>query len=68
VSNLAVIAAAAAVWLTGAGWPDLLVAVCLVAFLMRSAAGVIIRARTELRAEAREHHRAGGDPGCRRNV
>ncbi|HSH41186.1 MAG TPA: cation transporter [Arenicellales bacterium] len=49
VSNLAVIAAAGAVWLTGSGWPDLLVALCLVAFLMRSAAGVIIRARAELR-------------------
>lgn len=52
VSNLSVIAAAGAVWLTGAGWPDLLVASCLVAFLMRSALGVIASARAELRGAA----------------
>lgn len=52
VSNLAVIAAAGAVWLTSSGWPDLLVALCLVAFLMRSAIGVIVAAREGLRAAA----------------
>lgn len=52
VSNLAVLAAAGAVWLTAAGWPDLLVAACLVAFLMRSALNVIQSARAELRAPA----------------
>lgn len=52
VSNLSVIAAAGAVWLTGSGWPDLLVALCLVAFLMRSAVGVIAAARAELRTGA----------------
>lgn len=52
VSNLAVIVAAGAVWLTHSGWPDLLVALCLVAFLMRSAVGVIVSAREELRAVA----------------
>lgn len=52
VSNLAVIAAAGAVWLTSSGWPDLLVALCLVAFLMRSAIGVIVSAREGLRAAA----------------
>jgi len=50
VSNLAVIFAAAAVWMTGSGWPDLVVAACLVAFLMRSAIGVIASALQELRA------------------
>lgn len=49
VSNLAVILAAGAVWLTGAGWPDLLVALCLVVFLMRSAIGVIGSALHEVR-------------------
>lgn len=52
VSNLAVILAAGAVWLSNSGWPDLLVALCLVAFLMRSAIGVIAAAWEGLRAEA----------------
>lgn len=50
VSNLAVLVAAAAVWLTASGWPDLIVALCLVAFLMRSALNVLNSARAELRA------------------
>lgn len=50
VSNLAVLCAAAAVWFTGSGWPDMLVAICLVVFLVRSAVGVIGSARAELRA------------------
>jgi len=52
VSNFAVILAAGAVWATGSGWPDLLVALCLVAFLMRSALRVIASAMTELRSMA----------------
>lgn len=52
VSNLAVIGAAAAVWLTGSGWPDMVVAACLVAFLVRSAFGVIGSALAELRTSA----------------
>lgn len=52
VSNLAVIVAAGAVWITGSGWPDLLVALCLVAFLMRSALGVIVQAQGALRDPA----------------
>lgn len=50
VSNLSVFAASGAVWLTGAGWPDLVVAAGLVWFLMRSAARVVLAAMTELRA------------------
>jgi Co/Zn/Cd efflux system component len=49
-ANLAVFAAAAGVWLTGAGWPDLVVAVGLVVLLLRSALRVIGSARAELRA------------------
>ncbi|MCW9058539.1 MAG: cation transporter [Gammaproteobacteria bacterium] len=49
-SNLSVFVAAGAVWLTGAGWPDLVVAAILAAFLMRSALRVIASARRELRA------------------
>lgn len=58
VSNLAVVVAAAGVWLTGSGWPDLLVALCLVAFLMRSAIGVIASALAEMRSAARPEHDA----------
>lgn len=50
VSNVSVLLAAGAVWLTAAGWPDLLVALFLVAFLMRSALKVLSSARTELTA------------------
>ena len=49
-SNLSVFVAAGAVWLTGAGWPDLVVAAILAGFLMRSALRVIGSARRELRA------------------
>jgi Co/Zn/Cd efflux system component len=48
VSNLAVLAAAIAVWATGAGWPDLLIAGLLVLFLLRSAFRVVAAARAEL--------------------
>ncbi|WP_036252830.1 cation transporter [Methylobacter sp. BBA5.1] len=50
VSNLAVFAAAGAVWLTGSGWPDMAVALGLVVFLMRSAIRVIASAMAEYRA------------------
>ena len=49
-SNLSVFAAAGAVWLTGSGWPDLLVALGLVWLLMRSAIRVIKSAMAELHA------------------
>lgn len=50
VSNIAVFFAAAAVWLSGSGWPDVAVASALVVFLYRSAFRVIASARTEMRA------------------
>ena len=49
-ANLSVFVAAVAVWLTGSGWPDILVALGLVLLLMRSALRVIAAARAELRA------------------
>lgn len=52
VSNVAVIFAAGAVWATGSGWPDLVIAIALVAFLMRSALGVIGESLADLRATA----------------
>jgi Co/Zn/Cd efflux system component len=51
-SNLSVFAAAGAVWLTGSGWPDLVVASGLAWLLIRSAVRVISGAATELRASA----------------
>ena len=47
-SNLSVFVAAGAVWVTGSGWPDLVVALGLVWLLMRSAVRVISSARAEL--------------------
>lgn len=51
-SNISVFVAAGGVWLTGSGWPDILVAAGLVWFLMRSAFRVITSAMVELRAAA----------------
>ena len=48
-SNLAVFFAAGAVWVTGSGWPDILVALGLVWLLMRSAIRVVSSAMAELR-------------------
>ncbi|WP_455386175.1 cation transporter [Acidihalobacter prosperus] len=48
-SNLSVFVAAGAVWLTGSGWPDIVVASALALLLMRSAYRVIARAKSELR-------------------
>src|SRR4030043_520671 len=44
-TNLSVFVAAGAVWFTGSGWPDIVVASCLVLLLMRSAIRVIASAR-----------------------
>jgi Co/Zn/Cd efflux system component len=49
-SNISVFVAAGAVWLTGSGWPDILVAFGLVCLLVRSAIRVISSAVVELRA------------------
>lgn len=49
-SNLSVFAAAGAVWLTGSGWPDTVVALGLVCLLTRSAVRVISSGIAELRA------------------
>ena len=47
--NLSVFLAAGAVWLTGAAWPDLVVASGLLVLLLRSSVRVITSARAELR-------------------
>ena len=48
-SNLAVFVAAGLVWLTDAGWPDLLVGLALATLLLRSAVHVCAAALRELR-------------------
>jgi len=50
MANLSVFVAAGAVWLTGSGWPDIVVALGLVWLLLRSANRVITSAMAELRA------------------
>jgi Co/Zn/Cd efflux system component len=47
-TNLSVMVAAALVWVSGSGWPDIAVASCLVILLMRSAIRVIKSAQQEL--------------------
>ena len=54
-SNISVFVAAGAVWITGSGWPDLLVACGLVLFLMRSSMRVLSSALAELRAAVPRH-------------
>lgn len=49
-SNLSVFVAAGAVWLTGTGWPDIIVALGLALLLLRSAYRVISSAWGELNA------------------
>lgn len=49
-SNISVFVAAAAVWLTGSGWPDIIIAFCLVVLFLRSAFRVFSRAAQELRS------------------
>ena len=47
-ANFSVLVAAGAVWLTGSGWPDIVVALGLVWLLIRSAIGVVSSAWTQL--------------------
>jgi Co/Zn/Cd efflux system component len=51
-TNLSVFVAASAVWFTGSGWPDIVVAIALVWLLVRSLIRVISSALVELRATA----------------
>lgn len=49
-ANLSVFVAAGAIWFTGSGWPDIVVAIALVWLLVRSSIRVISSALVELRA------------------
>ncbi|MBP7416849.1 MAG: cation transporter [Pyrinomonadaceae bacterium] len=48
-SNISVFVAAGAVWLTGSGWPDVIIALALVCLLLRSGFNVFSKATHELR-------------------
>jgi Co/Zn/Cd efflux system component len=50
VANVSVLFAALGVWLTGSGWPDILVGMALAVLFLRSALYVLRRAIAELRA------------------
>jgi Co/Zn/Cd efflux system component len=50
IANISVLFAATGVWLTGSGWPDILVGLALAALFLRSALFVLRGAITELRA------------------
>ncbi|MFZ2208073.1 MAG: cation transporter [Porticoccaceae bacterium] len=50
VANVSVLCAAFGVWLTGSGWPDILVGLALAVLFLRSALFVLRGATTELRA------------------
>jgi Co/Zn/Cd efflux system component len=47
-SNISVFLAAGAVWFTQSGWPDIVIALCLVALFLRSAFRVFTNAHREL--------------------
>lgn len=50
VANISVLVAAFGVWLTGSGWPDILVGLALAGLFLRSALFVLGAATTELRS------------------
>lgn len=52
IANVSVLGAAAGVWLTASGWPDIAVGLALAALFLRSATGVLREARAEYRAAA----------------
>ena len=51
MGNLSVFVAAGGVWLTGSGWPDIVVALALVWLLLRSSNRVITSAMAELHSD-----------------
>ena len=52
IGNVGVIIAGIVVAITGAAWPDLLVAVLLATLFLRSAFAIVSQARAELKLEA----------------
>ena len=50
IGNVAVVGAAGAVWLTGSGWPDVIVAAALAGLFLRGAVVIASQGRAEIRA------------------
>ena len=50
IANVSVLLAAVGVWITDAGWPDIIVGLALACLFLRSSLVVLRRARAELRA------------------
>ena len=58
IGNVAVVVAAGLVWLTGTGWPDIIVALFMSALFLRSAASILRQSMDEMRDA-----RMAGAPG-----
>ena len=58
IANLAVIAAASGVWVSGTGWPDLAVGAIIATLALSSSVAVLRQARGELRGKLQEQARA----------
>lgn len=61
IGNLAVIAAAGVVVLTGSAWPDLIVAAAMAALFLQSSVKIIRQATTELRMERADAEASAGN-------
>lgn len=61
IGNLAVIAAAGVVVLTGSAWPDLIVAAAMAALFLQSSVKIIRQATTELRMERADAKASAGN-------
>ncbi len=62
IGNIAVIGAGAAVWLSGAVWPDLIVAAALAGLFLRSAWSIVGQARRELAEFTGSRQSPGSSP------
>lgn len=62
IGNIAVIVAGGAVWLTGTGWPDVIVALIMAGLFLKSSSGILRQAMAELR-EAKAHPHAQSHTG-----
>jgi Co/Zn/Cd efflux system component len=61
IGNLAVIAAAGVVVITGSAWPDLIVAAAMAALFLQSSVKIIRQATTELRMERADAEASAGN-------
>ena len=67
IGNVAVMAAAAGVWGTATGWPDLLVAAIMAGLFLTSSAQIVSHALAEWRAGTSDTATAAGSPASHRS-